>query len=136
MPKILHIEDDVLMSKAIAKILQKNNYEIISILDGKQAFEILEKQKDFDLIICDIMLPYFSGMEIISRIKSDSELRYIPIIVISHIVNEETIKEALHLGADDFIRKPIMSGELIIRISKLINKKTNLDNTLVLKKKK
>jgi DNA-binding response OmpR family regulator len=56
--------------------------------------------------------------------------------MISSIGNEETVKETLHLGADDFIRKPIMSGELIIRVSKLINKKTNLDNTLVLKKRK
>jgi PleD family two-component response regulator len=135
MPKILHVEDDVLMSKAITKILQKNNYEIISILDGKQAFEILEKQKDFDLIICDIMLPYFNGLEILSRIKSDSELRHIPVIIISSIGNEEIVRETLHLGADDFIRKPIMAGELIIRVSKLIDRK-NLDNTLVLKKRK
>jgi DNA-binding response OmpR family regulator len=134
MHKILNIEDDVMMSKAIGKILQKNNYEIISIFDGKQAFEILESQKNFDLILCDIMLPYFNGMEILSKIKSDPELRHIPVIIISHIGNEEMVKEALNLGADDFVKKPIMSGELIIRISKLINRKINLNNTFVLKK--
>jgi DNA-binding response OmpR family regulator len=139
MAKILHVEDDPIMLTAIARILRKHNYEVISASDGKVAFEILENNKDFDLIISDLMLPYSNGIEILQKVKTDPELRDIPVIVISSVGNEEMIKSALNSGAEDFIKKPIMAGELIVRISKLLKKKeenNSKNNFLVTKKKK
>ena len=138
MSKILHVEDDPLMLMAIARILRKNNHEVISAADGKVAFEMLEKHKDFDLIISDLMLPYFNGVEILQKVKTDPELRDIPFIIISSVGNEEMIKTSLNSGADDFIQKPIMAGELIVRITKLLNRKkeNSKNNFLVTKKKK
>lgn len=136
MAKILHVEDDPIMLSAITKILKKHNYEVISASNGKIAFEILEKHNDFDLIITDLMLPYYNGLEILQKVKTDSELRDIPVIVISSIGNEEMIKSALNGGADDFVKKPIMAGELIVRINKLINKKDNNNNNFLVTKKK
>lgn len=136
MSKILHIEDDPVMRMAISKILQKNNYEVISASDGKKAFEILEKQKDFDLIISDIMLPYYNGLEILSKIRTDSDIRHIPVVMISSDGNEDIISECLSAGADDYIKKPIMASELIVRIKKLIDRGSLNNNFLVTKKKK
>lgn len=136
MPKILHVEDDVIMLKAISRILEKNGYQVVSAKDGKQAFDILDTQKDFDIIITDIMLPYSNGLEIVAKTKSDSELRDIPIIIVSSVGNEETIREALRLGAEDFIKKPVMSSELLIKIKRLIDRKINVLNKVFVTKRK
>ena len=136
MSKILHIEDDPVMLRALSKILQKNNYEVISVSNGKKAIETLENQKDFDLILCNIVLTYHNGLEILSKIRTDSELRHIPVIIISSNGNEDIIRECLSVGADDFIKKPIIAGELIVRIKKLINRGSLNNNHFVTKKKK
>jgi CheY-like chemotaxis protein len=136
MPKILHVEDDVIMLKAISRILEKNGYQVVSAKDGKQAFDILDIQKDFDLIITDIMLPYNNGLEIVAKIKTDSELRDIPIIIISSVGNEEIVRESFRLGAEDFIKKPVMSSELLIKIKRLIDKKISVVNKVFVTKRK
>jgi CheY-like chemotaxis protein len=136
MPKILHVEDDVIMLKAISRILEKNGYQVVSAKDGKQAFDILDIQKDFDLIITDIMLPYNNGLEIVAKIKTDSELRDIPIIIISSVGNEEIVRESFRLGAEDFIKKPVMSSELLIKIKRVIDKKISVVNKVFVTKRK
>ena len=136
MPKILHVEDDVIMLKAISRILEKNGYQVVSAKDGKQAFDILDTQKDFDLIITDIMLPYNNGLEIVAKTRTDSELRDIPIIIISSVGNEEIVRESFRLGAEDFIKKPVMSSELLIKIKRLIDKKISVVNKVFVTKRK
>jgi len=122
--KILYIESDLIMLKVISKILEKKGYQVSCAEDGKKAFELLDSQL-YDLVITDIILPHKNGLEIISKIKDDQKLRHIPVIVISSVGNEETVTEAFRLGVDDYIRKPILSGELLLRIENLITNKGN-----------
>ena len=132
MYKILYIEDDLLMLKVISKILEKKGYQVSCAEDGKKAFELIDNVV-YDLVITDIMLPYKNGLEILSKIKGDQKLRHIPVIVISSVGNEETVTEAFRLGADDYIRKPILAGELLLRVENLLTNKGN--NFLVTKRK-
>ena len=133
MPNILVIEDDDIMLKAIRNILNKDGYSVITAKDGKEAFDKLDNA-EYDVVVTDLMMPYANGLEVVSRLRSDSTKRNIGIIVVSSVGNEETITEAFRLGADDYLKKPIMAGELLIRIRKLLaNKSTNAQ--LVTKKK-
>lgn len=122
--KILVAEDDVLMIKILEFMLKKEGYQVISCNDGLTA---IEKIADVvpDLIITDIMLPYRSGIEIISYSKE--HYHEIPVIVVSSLGEEEgTVVEAFNLGADDFVSKPFNPNELILRIKRLFAKRNHL----------
>jgi len=69
------------------------------------------------------MMPYANGFEIISKIKGDAYGTNIPIIIVSSLGNEDSIMEGFRLGVDDFLKKPIMAGELLIRVKRLLARK-------------
>ena len=133
MPNILVIEDDDIMLKAIRNILSKDGFNVITAKDGKEAFERLA-DADFDIVVTDLMMPYANGLEVVSKVRNDNSKRNTGIIVVSSVGNEETITEAFRLGADDYLKKPIMAGELLIRIRKLLANKSS-KSQLVTKKK-
>lgn len=133
MAQILIIEDDDIMLKAIRNILRKDGHEVITAKDGKEAFDKLDNE-EFDIVITDLMMPYANGLEVVSRLRNNPDKRHVGIIVCSSVGNEETITEAFRLGADDYLKKPIMAGELMIRIRKLLAN-TSKGEQLVTKKK-
>ena len=121
MKKILYIEDELVMQNIVGRILTREGYEVDVASNGKEAIQfLLESTIHYDLVITDIMMPYANGFEIISKIKNNNSQNKIPIIVISSVGNEDSILEAFKLGADDFLKKPIMAGELLIRVKRLI----------------
>ena len=130
--KILIIEDDKIMLKALSIILSKAGYKVIVASNGKEGFEQINKAK-YDMILMDLMMPYYNGLEIVGKIRSDFTKNHIPIIVISIIGNEETIADAYRSGANDYIRKPIIANDLLVKIKKLFDNKGN--QVLVTKKK-
>lgn len=118
MKKILIIEDDKVVKCIIEFILKTEGYQTEFAFDG---IEGIEKFNSFapDIVITDVMLPYKSGLEIISLIKKSNTS--IPIIVISSLGQEDqTVIEAFKLGADDIIAKPFSPNELIIRVKRFL----------------
>jgi DNA-binding response OmpR family regulator len=133
MPNILVIDDDDIMLKAIKNILNKDGFNVVTAADGKEAFELLD-HTIYDIVITDLMLPHANGLEVVGRLRHNEANRNVGIIVVSSVGNEETITEAFRLGADDYLKKPIMAGELLMRIRKLIANK-NSKTQFVTKKK-
>ncbi len=133
MANVLIIEDDDIMLKAIKNILGKAGYNVITAKDGKEAFDQMDNG-EYDIVVTDLMMPYANGLEVVSRLRGDATKRHVSIIVVSSVGNEETITEAFRLGADDYLKKPIMAGELLIRIKKLLDNRAN-HSKLVTKKK-
>lgn len=116
--KILVAEDEPLMLKTIELRLRKDGHELVLAHDGREALQAIETESP-DLVISDIMMPFSSGLEIVSRLRTRSE-RYIPVIILSGMGQEKTVLEAFGLGADDFITKPFSPNELSIRVRKLM----------------
>lgn len=116
--KILVAEDEPLMLMAIEAKLKNEGFEVIGAPDGREALKILEKYEP-DIIITDILMPYTSGLELISIVKSNGNKK-IPIIVLSGLGQENTVMEAFQLGADDFITKPFNPTELAVRVKRLL----------------
>ncbi|HZJ20653.1 MAG TPA: response regulator transcription factor [Pricia sp.] len=118
--KLLLAEDDQLLASLLAFRLQKGGYEVQLSADGKQVKEYLS-QNTPDIIVSDIMIPYFSGLELIAYVRKELKLQ-IPIIIISSAGNEENVLNAFELGANDFISKPVSPSELLVRVARELNK--------------
>lgn len=116
--KILVAEDEPLMLMAIEAKLKNEGFEVTGTQDGREALKSLETSVP-DLIITDILMPYTSGLELISIVKSNQKKK-IPIIVLSGLGQEDTVMEAFQLGADDFITKPFNPSELSVRVKRLL----------------
>lgn len=115
--RILVAEDEKMMLKAIAFKLQKEGYEVTTADDGKQAMELL-KTGEYDLMVSDIMMPFASGLELVTEIKQ-LNLKT-KTLLLSALGQENTVIKAFSLGADDYMTKPFSPNELIVRIKKLI----------------
>ena len=118
--KILLAEDDDLLASLLTFRLQKGGYEVNRSADGKEVKAYLTTNVP-DIIISDIMMPYFSGMELIAHVRKELGLR-LPIIIISTAGNEENVLNAFELGANDFISKPVSPSELLVRVARELNK--------------
>ena len=116
--KILIAEDDLLILKTLQLCLKKDGVEIIACMDGLDAMEKI-KDNSPDIIIVDIMLPYFSGLEIVAKIKQNPEA--VPIIVISAMGQQSIVEEAIRLGADEYISKPFNINTLNTLIERFTN---------------
>ncbi|MGV3508056.1 MAG: response regulator transcription factor [Sphingobacteriaceae bacterium] len=126
MAKVLVIEDEELMIKALEFRLKKDGYEVYLARDGSQGIEMLNSST-YDLVITDIMMPFVSGLEVVSYIKSHPIMKDTPVIVLSSIGLERVVTEAFELGAEDFMTKPFNLGELVVRVKKFV-RQTNVFN--------
>ncbi len=118
--KLFLAEDDELLAALLSYRLEKGGYDVTLCQDGKQMKEHLAHGIP-DIIVSDIMMPYFSGMELIGFVRSELKSN-VPIIIISSAGNEENVLDAFELGANDFISKPVSPSELMVRAARELNK--------------
>ncbi|MBC9796043.1 response regulator [Sinomicrobium weinanense] len=120
-PTILVIEDNLMMLRTLTLILNKQGYKVVEARNGKEALMAL-KEQHYDLVLTDLMLPYANGYEIIGKLKENIEQRQIPVIILSAVHDEEAVLDGFGIGADDYVKKPFTPGELLSRVSRLIDK--------------
>ena len=121
--KILIIEDDQPLSKALKDQLERSGFEVDTLFDGKEALELLKK-KSFDLIILDLILPYMDGFKFLETVNKKG--RESPIVVLSNLSQEEDIQKAKSLGAKEyFVKAETPMSELISHVKRVLNYGTN-----------
>lgn len=118
--KLLLAEDDEWLAALLNFRLEKGGYCVQLCCDGREVKAQLAQQMP-DIIVSDIMMPYFSGIELIAYIRNELKSN-IPIIIISSAGNEENVLSAFELGVNDFISKPISPSELMVRVARELNK--------------
>ncbi|BAY94126.1 MULTISPECIES: ATP-binding response regulator [unclassified Tolypothrix] len=125
--RILAVDDTQDNLILVQTILESEGYEIELVSDGLSALKKVE-QSSFDLILLDVMMPGMDGYEVTRRIRGNPELKkiYIPILLITAF-HESSVVEGLDVGADDFIRKPFDTDELLARVRSLLRLKESLD---------
>lgn len=112
MKKILIIEDERSIAELERDYLEINGYEVDIECTGKMGL-MQAKNKDYDLIILDLMLPEISGFEICREIR---KIKDIPVIMVSAKKEDVDKIRGLGLGADDYVTKPFSPGELVARV--------------------
>ena len=102
--KILVIEDEATLQKALNEVLSEDGYKVVSSLDGLRGLE-LAKEENPDLILLDIILPKMDGFEVLKRIQEDDKISQIPVIILTNLSDVNDIQKALDLGATTYLVK-------------------------------
>jgi putative two-component system response regulator len=118
--KILIVEDEPVNVALLEDMLGGSGYaKIKSVMDSRLA---LETYKTFepDLILLDLIMPHLDGFAVLESVRDSSNEIYLPIVVLTADVTDETKRRALHCGATDFLHKPFDQTEVLLRIRNLL----------------
>jgi CheY-like chemotaxis protein len=118
--KILVVDDEEVIRKFLRIHLAKLGYEVKEAADGEQAIEQLGKD-DFDLLICDIMMPKKDGWEVIKEAKSNPKMKDIPVIVLTAKIEDSDMFKGYDLGANYYMTKPFTKAQLLYGLKLMFN---------------
>ncbi len=104
MTKILFIEDESALQRAVTSVLSDEGFEVFSALDGEIGIRLVKEKKP-DLVLLDLVLPKKDGFEVLKEMREDPELKNIPVIILSNLERSEEISRALELGATTYLVK-------------------------------
>ena len=121
--KILIIEDEATLLKALTEFLITEGLEIISAMDGEKGLEMAKKELP-DLILLDIILPKKDGYEVLDEVKKDEKTKNIPVILLTNLESPEDIDKAFEKGASTYLVKSNYKLEEIVKkIKETLEKK-------------
>jgi len=121
--KILIVDDEEVIRKFVKIHLVKLGYEVAEAADGEQAMEQLGKD-DFDLLICDILMPKKDGWEVIREVKSNPKTKSIPVIVLTAKNEDSDMFKGYNLGANYYMTKPFTKAQLIYGLKLMLGETT------------
>ena len=104
--RALVIDDSRAMRSILRGILAGLDFEVIEAADGRQAFDILSTDKDFNIALVDWNLPEMSGLEVVTEVRRDPRLAGLPLLMVTTETEFRRVTQALQAGADEYIMKP------------------------------
>lgn len=119
MPTILIVDDEAIARDILEGHLISEGYNLVLVNSGFQALDYL-KQNQVDLIILDIMMPHMDGFEVCQRIKTNSDWRRIPIVLVTAFWDQEQMDRGIAAGAESFLPKPVDGSDLRAQIRLLL----------------
>ena len=122
-PCILIADDNPVNVDIFQACLAYHGYTILTAMDGEEALAVAREQQP-DLILLDVMMPKMDGIEVCRQLKSDAALSFIPIIMVTSMVDTEDIVAGLEAGADEYIAKPVDQVALAARVKSMLRIKT------------
>lgn len=123
--KLLLVEDNTQLNKALSTLLKRNSYVVDSAFDGEEALLFIEKYT-YDVIILDIMIPRLNGLEVVKRMREAHNNT--PVIMLTAKSTVDDKIKGLDYGADDYLTKPFNSDELLARIRALGRRKGEIND--------
>lgn len=121
MANILIADDDEIFIEIARYHLEADGHNVVSASDGEQALLLVSEDRP-DLIILDSMMPILSGPEVLNVIQSDSATASIPVVMLTSRKNESDVVSAIRSGAADYLTKPFIPDELIVRVEMLLKR--------------
>ena len=118
-----YVEDDGEMIQAIRLLLRLLDYETRPFLDCKRAAEAILSGEKPDILIIDINMPIVSGMDLLKYVRSRTDFDALPIVMLSSEVTDSVVDEAMGLGADTYLFKPVTIDDLEDKIEKAVQKR-------------
>ncbi len=125
--KVMIVDDEPLNVRVLRKYLETVGfYRFVTTSDAIEALPLLEQEQP-DILLLDIMMPGISGLDILETIRSHSQLRYLPVIILTAASDPDTKLEALSRGATEFLGKPVEHVELALRVRNALVAKGHQD---------
>ena len=115
--KILFVEDEPSLQKAVSEVLVQEGFEALSAPDGEEGLKITREEKP-DLILLDLILPKKDGFEVLKELKADEKLKDIPVIVLTNLEGIGDVEKALSLGAKTYLVKANYELEDLLKMVK------------------
>jgi PAS domain S-box-containing protein len=123
---ILILDDDAVSRRVIAQALERAGLPCVAVTSGHEAMAWL-RQHEAKLALLDLMMPPPDGYSVLRAIRSSEQTHELPVIVLTAADRDEEVTRAFEMGADDFLRKPFKSAELIARIRSLLRLREYVD---------
>jgi chemosensory pili system protein ChpA (sensor histidine kinase/response regulator) len=113
------VDDSVTMRKVTGRVLERNNFEVLTAKDGLDALEKMAEHVP-DLMLLDIEMPRMDGYELATAMKADARLRNVPIVMITSRTGEKHRQRAFDIGVNRYLGKPYQEPELLRNVFELL----------------
>jgi chemosensory pili system protein ChpA (sensor histidine kinase/response regulator) len=119
-PLVMVVDDSITMRKVSSRVLERQNYEVLTAKDGIDALEKLAERVP-DVMLLDIEMPRMDGYELATHMRNDARLRHIPIIMITSRSGEKHRQRAFEIGVNRYLGKPYQEAELLRNVGELLS---------------
>jgi adenylate cyclase len=120
--RILIVDDNDVNRDMLSRRLVRQGFAVTAAEDGERALGLL-REREFDLVLLDIMMPGLNGFQVLAHLKSDAALRHVPVIMISALDEMQSVVRCIEIGAEDYLAKPFDPVLLKARIGACLEKK-------------
>ncbi|MEK9826446.1 MAG: response regulator, partial [Methylotenera sp.] len=118
---VLVVDDSLTMRKVLSRVLEREDYEVITANDGVDAIQVLQEVTP-DIILTDIEMPRMDGFELSRYVRDNPATATIPLVVISSRTADKHRNVAKEIGVDAFLGKPVQDEELVAQVNALLQK--------------
>ena len=118
---VLVAEDDTDLRELFSTILSTAGYGVVAVRDGVEATEVLQ-ERSIDLVLTDMWMPRVSGLDLCKRLRADPATTQLPVLVVSAYGSWRGKEEAMLVGANDYIAKPVRPSALLSRVEAMVGK--------------
>lgn len=118
--KVLVVDDDVVARMMLMHLIDScGNHAIAEAEDGEDAWRQMQDGDPPDVVFCDLRMPHLSGLELLQRVRAQSDMHVMPFVLVSAASDAETLDEAAALGASGYIIKPFRQEDVQIQFARL-----------------
>lgn len=117
---VLVADDEPHIGRIIKMKLEQGPFTVTLAYDGQEALDALAADRDIALVLLDLMMPQLSGLDVLARMRADARWKNIPCIILTAAGQEQHHRQALDLGASEFLTKPFSPKKLYARAAELV----------------
>ncbi|RCV10586.1 hypothetical protein SETIT_2G122100v2 [Setaria italica] len=111
-PCVIAVDDSSVDRAIVTALLRRSKYRVTAVDSGKRALEILGSEPNVSMIITDYWMPEMTGYDLLKKVKESSELKQIPVVIMSSENVPTRISRCLEEGAEDFLLKPVRPSDI------------------------
>jgi len=125
--KVMIVDDEAMNIKILRRLLELEGFSsFVTTSDAPTALSLI-RQEQPDIVLLDLMMPYVSGLEILTEVRADDSISFIPVVILTAVTDRDTRVRAVELGATDFLNKPVDASELMPRVRNVLSVKCYQD---------